>query len=898
MIEVRVHPLRRRGAPHVLSALTLALLALGRPDCAQAARDWFDGTTWSDGQVPDATSAKEISGPDPVSLTGAGVVQLLRIGQFGVGELNVAGAAASLTGTNFSVGINGGTGILTLEDNARWTATDIDLGATVGSRGDVTVDASTVNAAAISIAGSGTATFVVRNGGVVRTTSTVMGEWGGGIAALVLSGDGSEWRSTGQVDLGMWSSATVNVSAGAAFETLSGATLGRLHRDASATVNVSGARSTWYSEGTVVLGDLGRAIVTVADGGNLTAPRLVIAQGASANGRLAIGGDLGLAPRAGGTLDVGAIEFGAGTGTLVFNVTGSPVTYAGTIAGAGDVRIAAGSVIFTGDSAAVAGASGDPRTYVDGGSLTLRGGTLRGTVAVANGARLGGDGSVGSTTLAAGSVFAPSGSAPFKVNGDLTFNPNSVFEVSAAPDGSSSRVVVSGAANLAGSVLHVGAAGTYAPYQRYTILQANTLNGTFGSVTSNYAYLTPALAYEGQDVLLELGRKPVPDSGGSRPITFADQARTGNQRAVADALETLPTDNPIHQAVLTLPEGAPPAALAQLAGESHAGAVGALNGLAGAARSVPFSQLRRGLGASALPGAPTASAGTSDAPLSAATLPTSGALPAWAQVVGQWQTSGGNDGIARTRQHTGGFFAGADTAVGGGWRLGGALGVTNSKLSVGSLDSSTDIDSYSATLYGGRRFEAGPGHINVLLGAAYTWHDIASERNVSFAGVNQQLTADYGASSSQLFGEVGYGLPVGEASVIEPYAGLAFNDQRVRGFNEAGGSAALQGKRQHDQTTTTTLGLRGATRWDSLTLSAGAGWRYTLGDVASRSRLAFADSAVFTVAGAPIARNALVTELGMAWRASRALALSLTYDGEYGGSSRQHAATLRANWAF
>lgn len=74
---------------------------------------------------------------------------------------------------------------------------------------------------------------------------------------------------------------------------------------------------------------------------------------------------------------------------------------------------------------------------------------------------------------------------------------------------------------------------------------------------------------------------------------------------------------------------------------------------------------------------------------------------------------------------------GADRSVGAGWRLGAALGYTSGTLMVDDRSSKSGIDSYSALLYGGKAFEVGIDHLNWLLGAAYTWHDISSERRVS-----------------------------------------------------------------------------------------------------------------------------------------------------------------------
>ncbi|MGY6273175.1 autotransporter domain-containing protein [Achromobacter denitrificans] len=569
-------------------------------------------------------------------------------------------------------------------------------------------------------------------------------------------------------------------------------------------------------------------------------------------------------------------------------------SYAGRLSGAGAfTKRGAGTLTLTADSSAFTGFSS-----IEAGTLNMASNArLGGKVFVDHGGTLAGNGTVGAVDVLSGGTLSLAG-GDFKVDGDAIFRSGSTLAVRADPNGAPGRLVVGGTADLrGGNVLHVGVGDGFAPSSQYTIVSAGQVQGRFASVSSQYAYLTAALDYsDPQAVNLQLVRRDVAPS--PRPIRFDDLAVTPNQRAVGRALESLPQDNPLYRAVLTLPEGAPPQALAALSGEAHASTAGALTGLGANARAIPLAQLRRGLGAAFQPGAPTASAGASDAPLPASALPRSDTLPVWAQAVGQWQRSGGEDGVARVRQSTGGVYAGADTAIGGGWRLGGAVGVTNSKLKTDGLSSQSDIDSYSATVYGGRRFEAGAGHVNVLLGAAYTWHDISSRRNVRFTGIDEELAADYGASTGQVFGEVGYGLPVGGRVVLEPYAGLAFNDQRVRGFSESGGSAALSGERQHDQTTTTTLGLRGTVQWDAVALTAGAGWRYAFGDVNPRSTLAFAGSEAFAVAGAPIARNALAAELAGQWRASRNVAFTLAYDGEYGGGNQQHAGTLRMNWRF
>ena len=132
------------------------------------------------------------------------------------------------------------------------------------------------------------------------------------------------------------------------------------------------------------------------------------------------------------------------------------------------------------------------------------------------------------------------------------------------------------------------------------------------------------------------------------------------------------------------------------------------------------------------------------------------------------------------------------------------------------------------------------------------------------AGLDQTLTADYGAGTGQLFAEIGYALPVRDATV-EPFAGIALSDTRTRGFSESGGSAALDGQRKRDNQTSTTLGVRGRTPFElglprAVSRQARAGampWQRDPG-----KHTGVPGSETFTVTGTPIARNAALIEVG------------------------------------
>lgn len=373
-----------------------------------------------------------------------------------------------------------------------------------------------------------------------------------------------------------------------------------------------------------------------------------------------------------------------------------------------------------------------------------------------------------------------------------------------------------------------------------------------------------------------------PTAGTESPVVESGNAAARNTGAGQVAM-----------AVLSMTPGEARSALKMLSGEAYASTASVLQSQGDTVRTMPLSHLRGNLDAPLLAGRPTAQLGAA----SSNALPQSGASPVWAQAFGNWSTFGGDGNASSVSQSAGGLFVGGDGAVGGGWRLGGALGYIGSHNSIADASSRTNVDSYTATLFGGRNFPAGPGHLRFMAGAAYTWHDIDTKRDVAAGSLNQRLESSYHASSTQVFTELGYNLPVGDAYTIEPYAGLAWNQVRTRDFQESGGSAALHGSGNSDDVTSTTLGLRGAWQFGSDEapgrLTATLGWRHAMGDVKPRQELAFSGGSTFSVTGVPIARDAAVLGLGAEVAITRNTTAGIAYDAQFGGGNRQQAGLLK-----
>jgi len=865
------------------------------------------GDAWGEIQVTDAGSTLQagtlLVGGDtfgPPSTSARGAVRVLAGASLIATEINVADSALStgffqVSGTGSSVdsalpvkvGHHGG-GLFEVSNAGRVQSGGLIAADQAGSTGSVSLmgaGSSWTSSGPVEIGKEGSGTLLLADGATLSGTSGFVGVGSGSVSTASIGGAGSLWSNDGIFVVGDANGARggLGVSSGGQLTSMNG-TLGR-RAGSYGNVTIMGDGSNWTSTGPVTVGDAGEGRLLLMFGGALNASEVVIANAAGSKGTLVMGtpADFGAAPA--GVLNAPVLRFGAGDGELLFNFVGPALTYGGSIQGNGRVNILSGNVILTGNS------SNTGVTTVSGSSLTVNG-TLAGPVSVGAGATLGGSGSVGATTLASGSVLSPGNSiGTLTVNGDLTFAPGATYRVEATPaSANSDRVVVNGIARLAGSVLHVGPDGNFAPNLSYTVLSANSVEGRFESVSSNYAFLDPRLSYSATDVRLGL----------LQTRAFPTGANTPNQRAVAGALESMDADSALRQYAATLAVGQTEDAFDSLSGEIHASVSSTLLQGAAQVRQTPLAKLRANLQATARAGSYTAAVGVSDGPVLTGEMPASSALPAWAEIVGNWQTVDTDGNAAQIRQHVGGLFVGADRAVGAGWRVGSALGYTDSKARVDERSSQANVSSYSALVYGGKAFAAGSGAWQVLAGAGYTWHDISTRRYAN--SQTAALTADYGASTSQVFTELSYARPLGERTTLEPFVGLAWSDLRTRGFAESGGNAALSGESGSTQQTYTTLGLRAAQEFDAGgrqgRVFGTVGWRHVFGDVKPESVLAFSAGQPFTVAGAPLGRDAALVELGAEMAIARTASVRLGYAGQYASDSREHSVSATARWQF
>ncbi|PHR11426.1 MAG: hypothetical protein COA41_20145, partial [Sphingopyxis sp.] len=165
--------------------------------------------------------------------------------------------------------------------------------------------------------------------------------------------------------------------------------------------------------------------------------------------------------------------------------------------------------------------------------------------------RMEGTGTVGPVLQRDGTIAPGNGIGTFTINGDFDLNAGEL-EIEVNDQGQNDLLVVNGAVKLADdgdALLTILETGTFAgsnPFNYLIIDNDGTdpINGTFGSVTNSYAFLTPTLNYaggDGNDLALTLTPNAVGGDGCSPPA--ADDVVATCSGTVTTAYGSADADN-------------------------------------------------------------------------------------------------------------------------------------------------------------------------------------------------------------------------------------------------------------------------------------------------------------------------------------------------------------------
>jgi len=603
-----------------------------------------------------------------------------------------------------------------------------------------------------------------------------------------------------------------------------------------------------------------------------------------------------------------AVQLEAGA-TLQF-ARSDDVAFAGNVTGSGAlVQDGFGLLRLTGDNSAFAGTLLVTRGSVEvngvmGGNIDVFAGALQGigradgNVHVFPGARL----AVGDTV------------STFTVDGDLTLDAGSRWEIDVRDTGAADHVTVAGTVQLAGDLVVTGSnRGNYPDTGSWRFLDAGLVTGTFASVSDNLAFFNTRVEYGANFVDLQLIRNG---------IGFSDVALTQNQRAVADAIEVMGNAHPVKRYVNGLDVPGARAAFSALSGDSLLANVVAPARFGGAFAQTLQRRNNRLGGAS---GGPDDALALFDARyatlLAGGEVDLLGALPAQAaeggvapmpaaaasRVDGVWlesrqvtQDENANNTIGNAAAE----FSGTMTTLGidGYWGddviLGVALSQAAGSASFGNRDASVDVDGVILGTYG--RWNLGDS-LHAKFAFSLGQFDNAATRAVPVGGTTMASATSVGVLGASA--EAGWTLRAGKWG-LRPYSQIAIERALSGQYTETGGQAALY----VDEATIDVMRfgagvdasrpwLIGRGQWAQLLVAAGI--EQPLGGGQAAQKGAFADSGVsYTVNGA--SHDGMTFAIGVSgeWYFGRNIAIGAGYQARAGGDDSEQGiiASLNVKW--
>ena len=858
-----------------------------------------------------ALDISQSSGITLGSIEGSGTISL--------GSLNLAvgssGASTTFSGTIADGGSGGGTGgsltktgsgILTLTGTNTYT-------------GGMTINGGLINFSAAANLGTGT---------------------------ITLNGGGLQWASGNSLDISPRLAALG--SGGGTFDTngnnvtfgspLSG--VGGLTKNGLGTLTLSGTNTyqgvTTVNAGILALapgaslasGQLAINGGTFNNGGNnltltslsgtgggltLSGGSLVVNQTASTTYGGSISGTGALVKQGSGTLTLtGNNSYTGGTivsagvlagttsglqGNIVNNATVSFVqaangTYSGVMSGTGGVLVSGGGTVsFTGNNTYTG------PTTINGGMLAVNG-LINSNVTVNSGGALGGNGAIVGNVVTLGTLAPGNSIGTLTVNGGFTQSAGSTYQVEVNSGGQSDKLNVTGAAAIAGGTVAVVAQpGNYARNTAYTILTANGgVSGSYSNVASNFAFLTPSLSYDANNVYLNLFLNQ---------SAFAAAAQTPNQYAVGNALDQSYANASgdfatVMNALSVLNTQQGPWVLNQISGQPYAdfGSFNiANNALFMNALGQQMALARGGPGSGqrmALAEACEDSACDGASPLSV-----------WGSVLGGLGSVQGNGNSQTLTYNVGGAAAGGDYRIDPRFLVGLGAGFTNGTQWVDSFMGKGWSNTVSIAAYGS--FTQSGFYTDALAGYAFSNNQM--QRQLSIPGL-QPRTANGSTGANQFLGQVESGYRLGiyapaQASVT-PFARFQTSSVSQAAFSEWGAdSLSLNVQQQTTTSLRTTLGaqLTGALGLDgtrTVDLGLRLGWLHEYADTTRPLTAAFsgAPAATFTVYGATPQRDSAVIGFSASSHVASATQLYLRYDGEIAAGSDTHTLTagVRLTW--
>jgi len=809
-------------------------------------------------------AAEEPNGTGTVTVTGTGsaltIDESLYIGYTGTGALDVNDGALLEAGDGTIGYLAGATGRATVSGtDSLWRTGDLQVGY-VGDGTLLISDGGAVDVNEVVVGAYDTGSLLISNGGTLDANAVWVGQAQNASGAATVTGSGSRWDAN-DVWIGGWGQGELTVSNGGEVADVN-AMIGSLWSSTGAVTVTSG--SSWETQGTLQVGYNGSATMVVS----------------------------------------GHSVVSSGVGMIAANV-GS--TGAVTVTGAQSVWNIDGG-LYVGGSDTAAGGTG----VLDVNDLGI---VMADEVRIWETGTLSGDGTVIASTVTNSGTMAPGNSiGTMTIDGDLTMEPNSVLEVEVDSSGNSDLLHVTGDVDIQGGTVKAVATETLRGTLDYTILDANSVTGTFDTLDTallSVTVQTAELGYDSNAVTLEIEAANFSDPN----LLTRNQVSLGAaldevvapDNAVTSALQGVGTERELRGHYDQLSGHTRPS-LAPVTVAGTARFMGAVSGrlrAPGAANALGWGT--SGMFAMAGPDA-GADARAYDRRMNGTDFALGNGTPYFGdRRWGVWGKGYGLFGDADGEPEAPGYdytVYGAAFGLDYQWTKTLLLGVTTG-YSDGDVDyensrNSSDLSATTFGFYG--RWDMQGAYLDGLL----TYSDLEYETRRYVDLMDERLDGDLDGSALTGYVETGFDWCSYRNWLMQPLAAFQFARLDLDEYTESGGDSALGYDDQSYESYKSSLGMKwtrdllGDAAEERFAVQLRARWVHEFGDTESVVDTYFASdpATVFAVRNDEIARDSAVLGAGLNAQLGRSTRWYADYDVRLNRDDTAHliSAGLQYRW--
>ncbi len=797
-----------------------------------------------------------------------------------------------------------GPGEVIISDGARVTTNRLltCLGWSIGGAGSLTVtDPNSLweNAGYMVIGRLGTGSLLISNGGIVTSgkSTTIAPESASGSATV--TGPGSMLQIGDALIVGTYGKGELLVSDGGRVES-AGGRVGTSVAGQYAVATVTGPGSDWLSSEVLNIGHPGRGRLKIEDGGHVTCIRSDVGWDDLETGIVEVRG-AGSAWDIAGRLVLG----GMGTGTMYVEDGGRVTTGTANVGGA---STGVALVVVDGPGSVW---SNTGSLYLGGGDATLR--ILHEGLVEANDVMtwprvaIEGDGTLRTGMLTMVGTIRPGNSiGTLTLDGNLTMEPNSVLEAEIDNSGHGDKLALTGDVSIVGGTVQAVPTETITQSRQYTIVEANSVSGTFDSVVLPDAIARSRLAtlsYEADSVSLT-----VTPFDGMPCLTRNQQALGTAMQTIADAgptpvtaaLQQLPTLDAVRAAYDQLSGQSRPA-LAPVAATDSAKFMGIVSNRLQGARGIVANSL------DSLSDSPLLAMASSDERVGTRVVPDVGwGGPVSGQDAGShflnqdwglWAKAYGLYGDRDTEHGTPGYSYnvfgqsfGVDIQFTERFIGGLTGGYSSSRVDYDRLADKADIDTTHAGLYGS--YSGDGWYLNYV--ATHSWLNLDTLRVVDLTGERHKGSFD-GYEWSGYF-EAGFDWQPAPTWLVQPLAGLQVTSLHLDQYAEEGLASALVFEEQDYESYKASLGARVTkelvlgSHGRAAIVQGRARWVHEFGDASSSVNARFEDvpTVWFKVSDEEVSRDAILLGTGIGIRLTKGLRAFVDYDTSLNADNTAH----------